>query len=190
MEVFDLEHWWMYFVQGLLALLVAFTVLAWPAKSVLVLTIAAGLYFLASGTVALIGSIMNRHAIEKAGLVALQGIVSLVIGGIILAWPVSSLAIVVFWIALWLIASGIVSLIRSIQMRATLDHIWLQLGLGLLQIAVGIAALGNPLASVQLVTFIFGFTLILLGILSCGLGLQLRSLLHLAQKEAAVLPVS
>ena len=82
---------WVLGVHGLVSVAFGVMVLVWPGVSVYALTIVFGAYVLATGLVEL-GTAFTTHGRERGWLI-LRGLVGIVVGVLVLAWPgISALA--------------------------------------------------------------------------------------------------
>jgi uncharacterized membrane protein HdeD (DUF308 family) len=84
--------------------------------------------------------IQNAYNQTKWALL-LRGLLSLVVGIVILARPMDSVVALALVIALWSLFDGIVGIVRSFTLRGIVQHWWVLLLAGIVGVAFGIAAL-------------------------------------------------
>lgn len=98
-------------------------------------------------------------------ILLLRGIVFLLFGIIATLWPAITFVTLAFVFALYIILSGIFSLIYGIMGIHHAHKYWfLTIVVGLLEIAVGAYAFNNPLINIAALTLLIGFTFIIRGI--------------------------
>jgi uncharacterized membrane protein HdeD (DUF308 family) len=73
--------------------------------------------------------------------IVLRGLLSLVVGIAIIMRPMDSVAALALVIALWALFDGIVSIVRSFDLRSIAPHWWVMLVAGIVSFAFGVAAL-------------------------------------------------
>lgn len=92
-------------VTGLLYLVIGALVLWHPAKAAIALTLLMAILFVVSGIAKIVGSSFLRF--EQWGWVLLSGIISLILGALILSeWPVSGLWVIGLFVGIDLIFLG------------------------------------------------------------------------------------
>jgi uncharacterized membrane protein HdeD (DUF308 family) len=96
------DLWWTFLVRGILAAVLGVIALFWPAGSVALLLRIAGVFLLFDGAVTLFG-FRNR---EGGGSESAAGIVSVVIGLILLFLPAASARFVFVLLGLWALFKG------------------------------------------------------------------------------------
>lgn len=84
--------------------------------------------------------IQNAYNQTKWALL-LRGLLSLVVGIVILARPMDSVVALALVIALWSLFDGIVGIVRSFTLRGIVQHWWVLLLAGIVGVAFGLAAL-------------------------------------------------
>ena len=70
----------------------------------------------------------------------LQGLLGIVVGGVILWRPLESVAAFALAIALWALFNGVVQIVHAFDLRAVFDRWWVLLLGGLVSIGFGLAA--------------------------------------------------
>jgi len=100
-------RWWL-FVEGLLGILVGVAVFAWPAITAMVLLYLIAFWALVTGIFEIIFSAATWKALPNNWLWLLSGILSVLLGAIMIAYPGTGALAVVFFIAIYLIMFGVV----------------------------------------------------------------------------------
>lgn len=109
------RNWWMMGVRGVLALAFGTTVLAWPGLDLGGLLVLFACYAIVDGAWTLAASLRISGAALDSWPVALEGLVSLVVGGLALAWPLVPTPDIRM-LALWGLATGVVELAVAVRL--------------------------------------------------------------------------
>src|SRR5690606_30155863 len=119
----------------------------------------------------------GRWPREARGWVALQGVLSLAVGVVALAWPGLTAIWLVLMIAAWAALIGIAQVAVSLQLRQSLrGGAWLLGTAGMLSIALGVVLFVAPSAGVQVLLWMIGVYAILFGVLLLAVGVRLRAI--------------
>jgi uncharacterized membrane protein HdeD (DUF308 family) len=119
--------------------------------------------------------IQNAYNQTKWALL-LRGLVSLVVGIVILARPMDSVVALALVIALWSLFDGIVGIVRSFTLRGIVQHWWVLLLAGIVGVAFGIAALYYfPGLSLTFAVVWTAYWLTITGVMAGYIGWQERS---------------
>ena len=97
---------------------------------------------------------------------ALTGLLSVVLGGVVLFWPGATLDVVAVLFGLYFLVSGAVRVVTGLIIPLTGGLRVLNILIGVLIFIVGVAAIRNPLASLAVLGMVVGIAWILEGIMS------------------------
>ena len=97
---------WALGLHGLASAVAGVVILAWPGISVYALTIVFGAYTLATGIVELAAAFTSQGK-EERGWLILRGILGIVVGVVVLAWPGISALALLYVIAVYAVMLGI-----------------------------------------------------------------------------------
>ena len=149
----------------------------WPEVTVAVLIVVFGAFMLVEGTLAAIVSLFERGA-PLRWVVFFGGLMSAGLGVAVLAWPDVTALILLYLVAGWAVAAGLVLLVLGLALRGTGFEWrgWLAGG-GVVSLAFGVALFVWPEATAVTVTWLIGAWAIVLGILLVILGFRVRSLM-------------
>jgi uncharacterized membrane protein HdeD (DUF308 family) len=171
-------RWWVVVLRGLAA--VAFGLLAFtsPHLTIAKLVFLFGYFALAYGVFSLLGALGGRRQGASRWLLAFEGAIGLWAGIVSLRTPSTPAMVLIFFIWLWAIATGILRIIEAIRLRKQISgEVWLALS-GVLGVLFGIVLILQPQVDVvTLASIIAGYAL-LLGIFEILLGFELRSVSH------------
>jgi uncharacterized membrane protein HdeD (DUF308 family) len=165
--------WWLIVLVGVLSILAGVIVLAEPGNSLATLAVIAGIYLLLDGILELIASFMRST--ENRGLMALLGVLTAVIGVLLIRHPISGVTAVALLIGIWLIAMGV---IRFVTAFAEFQHrSWHALA-GALELIAGTVIVANPNIGYATLAVLVGIGFLLNGIGLITLGWGIRDVRH------------
>lgn len=168
-------NWWALLLRGLLA--IAFGVFVWmqPGISLATMVLLFGAFALAEGVLGVFTAISGRKGNDDWWVLLLWGLVSIGIGVLTFAAPGITAFVLLFYIAVWAIAVGVLQIIAAVRLRKEIEGEWL-LGLsGLAAVAFGVLLIVRPGEGVLSVLMVISVYAILSGILLVILSLKVRS---------------
>ena len=179
------ENWWLMLLRGLAAIVFGALTFGWPSASILVLAIVWGGYALVDGVLALWAGVVGRTTARAARWwLAAVGALGIIAGVLALAWPGITAMVLMFFLAGWLFAVGILQLWGAIRIRKEVEgEIWLALS-GLLSIGIAVVLVAQPAAALLATAWAIGAVSILVGISYIALGFRLLRALRRAGGHA------
>jgi uncharacterized membrane protein HdeD (DUF308 family) len=152
-----------------------------PQASLAALVLLFGVYALVDGALAVATAIAAPGGSEQRWLVALWGLVGIGAGVItFLAPDVTALALL-FYIAIWAVATGVLQIAAAIRLRREIEGEWI-LGLaGLASVVFGVVLVAKPGAGALAVLWIIATYAVVFGILLVILAFKARGLLQEAE---------
>jgi len=150
---------WALGMWGVLSVVFGALILAWPGITLKAFLVALGVYFLASGVVLAVGSLVNRSGNWAGG--ALIGALSAVAGLYVFAHPGISALAVLTVIALWSIAVGVLQIVAGFESGK--QGWWLTLS-GAIYTLFGLYVFANPKGGAIAVIWLIGLSVIASGL--------------------------
>ncbi len=164
------KNWWLILLRGLAA--IAFGVIAFmmPGIGIASLVILYGAYAMVDGIVALVAAFSGEAKDQRWWLAAI-GLLGLAVGVMTLMWPGVTALALLYFIAFWAIAIGVMQIVGAIRMRKEIDNEW-WLGLGgLLSVLLGVVMILMPGAgalgliwAIASFAIVYGVTLVMLSL--------------------------
>jgi uncharacterized membrane protein HdeD (DUF308 family) len=175
MPTSPLQNWWLFLLRGLLA--VAFGVISFlaPGLTLVVLVYLYAGYMLADGIFALAAALRAVERHERWGSLIFEGLIDLAAAAAVVMWPGLSELLLVYFVAIWAILTGILVLIAASRMHQVHGE-WLLWLNGALSLVLGILFLVIPLVGIVAIAWWLGAYAILFGGAMIALGLRLRTL--------------
>jgi uncharacterized membrane protein HdeD (DUF308 family) len=169
------RYWWVLLLRGILAILFGVLAFAWPGITLASLVIVFGAFAFVEGVFAIVGAIRGGGA-QPWWLLLLEGLVGVGIGVLTLVAPGITALALLFYIAIWAVATGVLQIAAAIALRAEIEGEWL-LGLGgLASVALGALLVARPGAGALAVLWLIGAYALAFGVLLVLLSFKARGL--------------
>jgi uncharacterized membrane protein HdeD (DUF308 family) len=175
------RNWWLFLIVGLVSVVAGILAIVYPDITLLALGIFAGVGLLFSGALEIAEAIAGDA--ESRVLSAIVGVLSVVAGLICLRRPGESLLAIVVVLGIYLVVAGIVRFIRSFS---TLEDRAVTMGLGIIDIILGILILSLPKLSLVTLAVLFALSLLIRGLFMVWMAFKLRGARHSPDPGAAV----
>jgi uncharacterized membrane protein HdeD (DUF308 family) len=130
-------NWRALALRGLVALLFGLVVLFWPGLVLAVLAVLFGIYALVDGAITFVPALRSSDRGAQRSLPLAEGVVGIIAGLVALLWPGLSASGLVYVIAGWAVATGVLKILSAIALRAEVENGWLLAGSGALSVLFG-----------------------------------------------------
>lgn len=154
------QSWWILAIGGIVNIIFGLAALAWPGLTLAVLVWLFGIYAIIYGIVELVHMFGAQGANVPWWSRLLIGILSIIAGLAVLVWPGLTTIVLLFVIAVWAIAIGIVEIIGAFDTGQFLLAI-----AGVISVLFGLVLLANPVAGALTLVMVIGAFAIIRGIL-------------------------
>jgi uncharacterized membrane protein HdeD (DUF308 family) len=161
--------WWLVFLAGLLSLVAGVIVLFKPGSSLPTLAVIVGIFMLVDGIFELASS-FSRATVNR-GMAALCGLITAIVGVLLIRHPIGGVAAVALLIGIWLIAVGVIRFATAFEEP---DHRGWHAFAGVLELIAGIVIVANPNIGYATLAILVGIGFILNGIGLTALGWGMR----------------
>ena len=149
---------WILVIVGLLGVAVGIIVLAEPHNGLASLAVITGVFLLIDGIITTASSLFTGG--ERRVMSVVSGVVSLLVGVLLIRHPVNSVVAIGLLLGLWLIVSGAIRLVETFEVRHGRGW-WLLVSV--LEIAAGIVLVSSPHIAVATLALLVGISFILRG---------------------------
>lgn len=160
--------WWLIGLAGLVSLVGGAILVAKPSHSLAALAVIFGIFLLLDGIVELVGSFGRE---ENRALAAIIGVLGIIVGVLLIRHPTHAVAGIGLLIGIWLVAAGLIRLVRAIVGGG---RVVLHVVIALVEVAVGIAIVGDPHIGYATLAVLSGIWLILNGIGTIAVAFLIR----------------
>ena len=169
------RNWWLFLLRGLAALAFGTLSLIWPGISLYVLTILFGAYVLVDGAFALAAAITGKGDAGVRWWLVLIGLAGIGVGVVTFFWPGLTALTLLYFIAAWVIAIGVLQVVGAIELRKVIGDEWWLILDGVLGVVFGIFIFAVPGAGALALIWLIAAFAIAFGILMTGFAVKLRS---------------
>jgi uncharacterized membrane protein HdeD (DUF308 family) len=164
--------WWLFLILGVLWILFGMFVLSYNVGSLLALAIFAGVTFIFTG----VNQILAAGRAESwRWLYLVGGALSIIAGLIAFVWPGRTLLVISVVLAWFLVFKGIVDIVAAFTNHGR-PYWWVTLILGILELLLGIWAVGYPGRSLFVFVNLVGIYAIFYGFTELFAAFELRGL--------------
>jgi uncharacterized membrane protein HdeD (DUF308 family) len=167
--------WGELLLRGLINVLFGVLAFIWPKITILVLVLLFGAYALIEGVMAFIEALRRRY--EHWQFVMFGGIISIIIGILILFWPEITALILVYLIAVRAIIMGIMEFIAAARMPQAIRGKWLLSLGGIIAVTFGLIIFIRPAAGIIAIIWLIALYLTLFGLLNITAAIMLRKVI-------------
>jgi uncharacterized membrane protein HdeD (DUF308 family) len=169
------RYWWMTVLRGLFWILFGVVILARPGISLLSLTLALGIVIFADGVLNVMHAIAGRNAHDDRWVLLLVGLTGIGIGALTFYSPQTTALALVFYVAIWAIATGLLQITAAIRLRRQLaGEVWWILA-GIASVVFGALLIVQPAAGALTLLWLFGVYAIAFGVLLLLLAFKVRT---------------
>ena len=156
-----------FILLSILIIIFGFLIALWPGSSIKALGICMGVYLIFHGINLIIIEIRARkYHLPVDGLI-LEGIMSIILGGLFLMNPGSNMQyLLAFGVGIWIITSGIRGIQAAIALKGTGIPWFLIIILNVIDIAIGVFALFSPAISSISIMICIGIGMIIHGVIN------------------------
>jgi len=169
------RNWWLMLLRGLAAIGFGILVITKPQISLQVLVYLFGVYVLVEGILGVALAIQGRNEIESWGVLLLWGLLGVAVGILAFSRPDLTALALLFYIALWAIATGVLEIAAAIRLREVLQNEWLLILAGIVSVAFGVWLVARPDAGALAVLWAIGIYAIVFGVLVVLFAFKIRS---------------
>jgi len=168
------RNWWLFLLRGIAALIFGVLSLIWPGISLVTLILFFGAYALVDGAFALAAAIVGRGNAKVRWWLVLVGLLGIAIGIGTFLWPGLTALTLLYFIAGWVVATGVLQIIGAIELRNVIEDEWWLILDGALAVLFGLFLFIMPGAGALALIWLIALFAIAYGILMIGFAFKLR----------------
>ncbi len=161
--------WWLIALEGIISIVIGLFLIFTPVSTTIVLIQILGIFWLLGGVISILSLLVDR---ENLGWKLLSGILGILVGLIVFAYPYIPFVVLGFFLiilGIWSIIYGVIRLVWALKGGGLGMAV-----LGLLTIVLGILLLANPLAGAVILPWIYGIFLVIGGIIAVFGGIKTK----------------
>lgn len=167
------KNWWMLLLRGIAAIIFGGLALAWPGMTLVTLVLFYGAFVLVDGVLAIVAAITGGALMPRWWL-AIVGLLGVAAGILTFMMPGVTALVLLYLIAGWAIATGVLQIIGAIKLREEIDNEWLLILGGIISVLFGVAMFAAPGAGALALVTVIGIYAIIIGLLLVALSFRLK----------------
>lgn len=167
------RNWWLILLRGIAAIAFGILTLVWPGVTLVTLVLLYGAFAFVDGLLALWAGIAGGSPAPRWWLI-LVGLLGIAAGIVTAVLPGMTALLLLYFIAFWAIATGVVQIVGAIRVRKEIDNEWLLIASGGVSIIFGAIVLAAPGAGALGVLFVIGVYAIIYGAMLIGFAFRVR----------------
>ena len=154
------KTWWVILLGGIVTLAFGAIILAWPAMTLTFLITIFGSLAIVLGAFGVIRSLFLIKEDKSWWILLIEGILGIIIGIVVFVWPIGTIAFLVYFIAAWLVITGISGIVLGSMGKSAITIV-----IGILALIFGIFVLFQPPNyAVELLLSLIGIIAVIRGI--------------------------
>lgn len=111
------ERWWPLALEGVASILAGVIAFVWPAATAIALLFLVAAWAIVTGVLEVAAAVRLRKEVQGEWLLILNGLLSLVLGVILLVRPGAGLLVLVWWIGAYAVIFGVILLMLAFKLR-------------------------------------------------------------------------
>ena len=174
---FGVKNWWVSLLLGLLYILIAICLMFTPLASYVALSVLFSVSMFVSGTLEILFAVTNKKNISSWGWYLVGGIIDLILGIYLIAYPMVSMEVIPFIIAFWLMFRGFSSVGYAMDLKryGTKEWGWYT-AFGILAIVCSLIILWQPTVGAIYAVYMISFAFLIIGFFRIMLSFELKNL--------------
>lgn len=171
------KNWWLSLLLGVLFILLGLWVISTPLSSYISLSVFFSISIFISGIFGIVFSISNRKQMEGWGWHLAGALLDIIIGTLLLAHPLLTMAILPIYVGVWVLFRGVFGIGLSFQLKSfgTPRWGWL-LFVGITTVLFSFLLLLNPVFAGLSIVYMTAMAFIALGVFRVILAFDLKKI--------------
>ena len=173
-----IRQWWTIAVRGIVAVVLGLVIIIQPDLTILVLATFFGVYALFDGILALAGSVWARADWMRGWPLAVEGVIDIAAGLLLLARPLTEAVSMLLIIAAWAVSTGLLEIAAAVRLRRAIVGEWFLGASGALSISLGMLLVVFALVRQQSSGIAVGAYGLVFGAALIALAIRLKGVQH------------
>jgi len=170
------ENWWVVLLRGIAAVVFGILAITRPGVTLASLVLLFGFYALIDGFLALFATAAGWRHREDRWLLLLEGLIGIGAGYTTLRAPGLTALALLFFIAVWALATGVLRIVAAIRLRKEISgEFWLVLS-GVASVVFALLVMQRPATGALAMAWVIGWYALFMGAMLVMLSFRLRSL--------------
>ena len=112
------SHHWALLVEGIVGIIVGVLTIVWPGITAMALLYLIAVWAIVTGVLEIIAGIRLREIITNEWLLILMGVISVLFGILIIAFPRAGALAIVLWIGAYAFLFGVILIVLALRLRS------------------------------------------------------------------------
>ena len=112
------SHHWALLVEGIVGIIVGVLTIVWPGITAMALLYLIAVWAIVTGVLEIIAGIRLREIITNEWLLILMGVISVLFGILIIAFPRAGALAIVLWIGTYAFVFGVILIVLAFRLRS------------------------------------------------------------------------
>lgn len=177
------RNWWVLLLRGLISIAFGILILLQPGISLAALIICFGAFALADGILGVWTAFTGSKEHESWWVLLLEGLLGIGVGVLTFVAPGITALALLFYIAIWAIATGVLEIVAAVRLRKEIEGEWWLILCGIASVAFGVFLMAQPGEGALAVLWLIATYAIVFGLLLVLLALKARSFLRRVQSS-------
>lgn len=168
------ENWWAIALRGLIGIVVGTITFVMTLPTMIALIWLFGAYVFLDGLFNLV-SVWRQGRTRPWWAMVFEGVLGIGVGIISFLWPGITALALVYLVAAWALATGVLEIVAAIRLRKEIEGEWMLALSGVLSLALGVLFIIAPDVGAVSLVWLWGAYTATFGILLIWLGFRLRA---------------
>jgi uncharacterized membrane protein HdeD (DUF308 family) len=168
------RYWWRVMLRGVAAILFGLAALVWLGVTCLNLVVLFGCYALADGVITLSVAASRTPSSGGGGWFLAEGVIGVATGIVTFIWPAATGLALLWLIAGWALALGMLKVAAAVRLRHAIRGAWLLALSGAVSLAFGGLLATRPAGGALALLVVIAVSAPVIGVAMIGLGLHLH----------------
>lgn len=169
------SKWWLLLLRGVAAIAMAVIAFVRPGDALVALVLVLGIYALVAGVLALAAGMAGVGG-DHWWAVLLEGMTLIVFALLVWSWPIASTLAFVYFIAAWLVVSGVLQVAAGMRLHDVIPNEWLYILSGIISVVFGVWIFRSGAQGVLATAYFLGWYFLFYGIAQAAVAFRLRAL--------------
>jgi uncharacterized membrane protein HdeD (DUF308 family) len=171
-------------LRGALAIVFAVVILVWPSIGLTALIGLFGAFALVTGVTTIMGAVSTPLSGSDRAWIVIDGLLGVVVGIVVFVWPGLSALGLLYAVAAWAIATGILEMSLAFVVPVSGGRRLLLVLGGVVSVAFGVIMFGHPGAGAVALLALIGAFAFITGVVQIAFAIELRSVVGELERDA------
>jgi uncharacterized membrane protein HdeD (DUF308 family) len=169
------ENWWLVLLRGIASIIFGVLAFVWPGLTVFWLVLLFAAYAIIDGIIALWAAATGPGVMAPRWWLVVIGLLGIAAGVVTFMYPAMTAIVLLYFIAGWMIASGVFTIVGAIMLRKEIEGEWWLILNGALSILIGLFMFFQPGAGALALIWLIGAYALIVGVTLVMLAFKLKS---------------